>query len=273
MTENDIIGIAETTPGFRVVNLASTIPVENQPTDRLAVEHYPYNTSYGIFIDRNSYVTIVSPSNITDPGVSTFAFYLALIGNFNYIGRDFGDRIVYKSVMTKRDDVEYTPAEEEYFRDLEKLMSKPGSWSFEMLPTSGANELEYDTKLHFGIGNDKGVESFEGENILIRDVARYKNFYEHTSRIMEEKFGILSDNGRYHSSTNKTIWRRVLNVPENTNTVLLRISWSVMLWNDERLLIARTLAKCINEYILDKPDAPEPEILKEKGFGYDGYDF
>lgn len=273
MTENDIIEIAESTPGYRIVNLASTIPVEKQPTDRLAIEHYPFNKSYGIFIDRNSYVTIISPSNITDPGVSTFAFYLALIGNFNYIGRDFGDRIVYKSVMTKRDDVEYTPSEEEYFHDIETLMRKPGSWSFEILPSSGANENEYDTSLHFGIGNDKGVESFEGENLLIRDVGRYKLFYEKVSQTMEEQFGILCDNGRYHSSSNKAIWRRVLNVPDNTNTVLLRMSWSVMLWNDKRLLIAQTLAKCINEYILDKPDMPEPEILKTKGFGFDGYDF
>lgn len=272
MTENDIIEIAETTPGFRIVNLAATIPVEKQPTDRLAVELYPYNKSYGIFIDRNSYVTIVSPSNITDPGVSTFAFYLALIGNFNYIGRDFGDKIVYKSVMTKRDDVEYTPSEEEYFHDIEKLMSKPGSWSFEILPASGANENEYDTQLHFGIGNDKGNESFEGKDLLIRDVERYKLFYSKVSEAMEDKFGIQCDNGRYHSSSTKTIWRRVLNVPESTNTILLRISWSAMLWNDNRLMIAKTLANCINEYLLDKPDAPEPEILKQKGFGFNDYD-
>lgn len=272
MTENEIIEITETTPGFRIVNLASTIPVSKQPTDRLAVEHYPHNTPYGIFIDRSSYVTIVSPSNITDPGVSSFAFYLALIGNFNYIGRDFGNKIVYKSVMTKRDDVCYTPEEERYFHDLEKLMSKPGSWSFEILPASGANENEYDTQIHFGIGNDKGNESFEGEDLLIRDVARYKHFYEKVSQSMEDKFGIHCDNGKYHSTSNKTIWRRVLDVPENTNTIILRMSWSEMLWNDNRLLIAQTLAKCINEYILDKPDMPEPEVLKKKGTGFDDYD-
>ena len=29
-------------------------------------------------------------------------------------------------------------------------MEKPGSWNFNILPVSGANEIKYDTQFHFG---------------------------------------------------------------------------------------------------------------------------
>lgn len=38
------------------------------------------------------------------------------------------------------------------------------------------------------------------------------------------------------------------------------------------LAIAKTPAQCINEYLLDKSDMPEPEVLKKKGFGFEDYD-
>lgn len=272
MSENEIIEIVQSTPGFRIVNLASTIPVAQKPSDRLAIEHHAHNTPYGVFIDRNSPVTIVATSNLTDAGVSTFSFYLALIGNFNYISREFGDKIVFKSVMTKKDDSEYSPAELQYFSDLKKLMSRPGSWSFDIVPASGSNEITYDTELHFGIGNAKGVEEFEGKNLLVRDVERYKRFYAAVSDSMKVRFDILCDNGKYHNSSGKQLWPRALNLPADANSVILRVAWSVMLWNDERLLVAKTLAECINEQILGKRDVKEPEVLMEKGFGFDGYD-
>lgn len=272
MTEADIIETVENSPDFRIINTALTIPVEQKPFDRLAVEHFPINTSYGVYIDRGSRITIVATSNLADPTVGIFSFYLAMIGNFNYISREVGDRISFKSLFNKKEDVEYTPEEQEYFKDLERLMSRENSWSFDFMPASGNSENAYDTELHFGIGNAKGVEDFEGEDLLVKDIATYKIFYEAISKTMEEKFNILSDNGRYHSTSAKTVWPRVLDVPESSNSVVIRVAWSVMLWNDNRLKIAKTFADCINEYILGLKDVPTPQVLKEKDFGYDGYD-
>lgn len=272
MSENDILETVSNTPGFRVINLASTIPVENQPTDRLAVEHFPLNRSYGVCIDRGSRVTIIASASVTDAGGGTFAFYIALLGGFNFIGRELGNRVIYKPVYVKKPEVEYTEAEEEYFADLEKLMDRHDAWSFDIFPASGAQELEYDTKFHFGIGNGKGDEAFEGDDILVRDIETYKKFFFAFSEIMEQKFGLLSDTGRYHSTSIKTMWRRVLRIPPDANAVVLRIAWSTLLWNDKRLLIAKTIADCINEYILGKKDVPVPESMKLKEIGYRGYD-
>lgn len=272
MTENDIIETVEHTPGFRVINLASTIPVQNQPTDRLAVEHYLLNRPYGSCIDRGSKVTIVASASVVDAGGGTFAFYLALMGGFNFIGREIGNRAIYKPLYIKKPDVEYTREEELYYRDLENLMNRKDAWSFDIFPSSGAQELEYDTQFHFGIGNNKGDESFEGDDLLVRDVEKYKKFFHAFSEVMKDKFGILSDNGKYHSTAIKTMWRRVLDIPEDANAVVLRVAWSVLLWNDRRLLIAKTIADCINEYILDKKDVPLPTSLKNKDIGFRGYD-
>lgn len=272
MTENEIIETVENTPGYRVINLASTIPVENQPTDRLAVEHFILNRPYGGYIDRGSKVTIIASASVTDAGGGTFAFYIALFGGFNFIGREIGNRALYKSLYVKKPDVIYTDAEEQYFSDLEHLMNREDAWSFDIFPASGAQELEYDTSFHFGIGNAKGVETFEGADMLVRDMERYKNFYTAFAKIMEEKFGLLSDNGRYHSTAVKTMWRRVLDIPEDANAVVLRIAWSTLLWNDKRLMIAKTIADCINEFILDKRNVKDPDSLKVKDIGFKGYD-
>lgn len=272
MTEGEIIETVENTPDFRIINTALTIPVEQKPVDRLAVEHFPLNTSYGVCIDRGSRVTIVATSNLVDPTVGIFSFYLAMIGNFNYISRELGDRVSYKTLMNKKPDEHYSSDEEAYFKDLERLMKRSGSWSFDFMPASGSSENAYDTELHFGIGNGKGIEDFEGDDLLVKDIETYKKFYAAISQRMEERFGILSDNGRYHSTSSENIWRRVLPVPADANSVVVRVAWSAMLWNDQRLLIAKTFAECINEYILGQKDVAVPEVLKKKDIGYGGYD-
>ena len=272
MTEDDIIETIENTPGFRIINLASTIPLENQPTDRLAVEHFVLNRPYGAYIDRGSKVTIIASASVVDAGGGTFAFYIALMGGFNFIGREIGNRAIYKSLYIKKAEEEYTKEEELYYKDLERLMNRKDAWSFDIFPASGAQELEYDTQIHFGIGNDKGDESFEGDDLLVKDVEKYKKFFHAFSEEMKEKFGILCDNGKYHSTSIKTMWRRVLNIPEDANAVVMRVAWSAFLWNDKRLLIAKTIAECINENILGKKDVPVPSSLKTKDIGFKGYD-
>lgn len=272
MSENDILETVEQTPGFRIINLASTIPVEAKPVDRLAVEHFAHNRSYGTFIDRGSRVTIITSASVTDAGGGTFGFYVALIGGFNFISREIGPRTIYKSLYVKKPEVEYTESEQEFYKDLERLVDRKDSWSFDIFPASGAQELEYDTKFHFGIGNLKGNESFEGDDILVRDIETYKKFYYGFSKRVEDEFGLTTDNGKYHSTAIRTMWRRVLDVPEDMNAVVLRIAWSALLWNDKRMLIAKALADCINEYILGKKDMEEPAVLKSKAIGFAGYD-
>ena len=151
-------------------------------------------------------------------------------------------------------------------------MEKPGSWNFNILPASGANEIEYDTQFHFGIGNAKGNEAFEGPDLLVKNVKLYKQFYEIFSAKMQADFNILCDNGKCHATNNPSLWMRQLNLPSDSNSVITRIAWSVILWNDRRLMIAKTFADMINQVILGKAEIEIPAVLKQKEIGYMGYD-
>ncbi len=89
MKEDEIIEAVNSAnaPNFRLISTATTIPKGKTDADNLAVEHFCTNRSYGLCIDRNSKVTIVSPSSNVDAGIGNFAFYVALIGGFNFISR------------------------------------------------------------------------------------------------------------------------------------------------------------------------------------------
>ena len=100
MKEDEIIDAVNAGKGhrFRLINTGDTIPPSRQANHQVAVEHFVTNRPYGLLIDRGSDVTIVSPTSSVDPGVGFFAFYLALIGGFNYISREEGERVPYQSV-------------------------------------------------------------------------------------------------------------------------------------------------------------------------------
>ncbi|MDE6390709.1 MAG: ion transporter, partial [Duncaniella sp.] len=68
MKEDDIIEAVNAAKDtrFRLINTGSTIPRSRQSTDQVALEHYMVNRPYGLCIDRNSPVTIVSPSSLVD---------------------------------------------------------------------------------------------------------------------------------------------------------------------------------------------------------------
>ena len=94
MKENDIFDAVDASEVFRIVNLAATQTSDDHPQDKLAVEHFVKNRPYGCCIDRGSKITIVSPSSLVDPCSGYFAYYLALIGGFNYISREVAERVI-----------------------------------------------------------------------------------------------------------------------------------------------------------------------------------
>lgn len=265
MTADDIIQTVNSTSGFRIVNLQSTIPIEKNPSDQLAVEHFPHNRSYGCFIDRGSRMTIVAPSSYVDDCTTFFAYHLAKIGGFNFISREFGDRGKLKSFYLLKEVDESTPGFKEYKKDVEKLLGREGAWSLTYLIASGANEPEYPTQIHFGTGNAKGDESI-GE--FVKDKETFDKFIKDFSASVKEESDVDTDTGRYHSSNNQIIFLRKFDIPVTTNNIVMRIAWSAALWNPKRLLIAKILAEKINQDLLGLPGNPDDEHMKNKLFSY-----
>ncbi len=268
ITCDEMIETVESTPGFRLINLAATVTTDRMPHDRLAIEHFNINRSYGQMIDRGSAVTIVSPSSCIDPTIGIFSYYIAFIGGFNYISREIGEYAPYRSFYTVKQPLEEGQAD--YNADLEALMNRPGSWSFTILAASGAQEPEYPTQFHFGIGGGKGDESFDFESSVVADKQKYIEFFSDFTARLKEKFDLEADNGRYHSTASSILWSRKLAIPADSSNVVVRISWSTTLWDVRRIKIAAFIAEEINRVILgrDLPSSPE---LYRKDFGFTGY--
>lgn len=273
MKEDEIIDAVNAGKGhrFRLINTGDTIPPSRQANHQVAVEHFVTNRSYGLCIDRGSEVTIVSPSSAVDPGTGFFAFYLALIGGFNYISREEGERVPYKSVFI--DNPSDRPEEYEAFvADLKELVNKhPGGWTFTILVSSGGLEPEYPTHIHFGVGGPKGQDDIEitDEHTLVKDMAAYRRLYRDTEKELSQQFGLKIDHQRYHTTANPKIIYRAEKL-DDCNHVIIRIEWNKILWDENRMALCKTLAELISRNILGK-EIPNTPALKTKAIGYDDY--
>ena len=253
---DDIFDAVEASDNFRLINLAMTQTIDDRPQDKLAVENFVVNRPYGCCIDRGSKVTIVSPASLVDPCSGSFAYYLALLGGFNYISREIGELRPYRSYYSF-EDINHEENLPLYMEDLERLTSREGSWTITFLVASGALEPAYPTIFHFSAGGAKGDERFEGENLIVKDMKAYRAFYEDVTVQLEKEFSMTSDHQRYHNVASPNIFARKFNPGRGSqNNIVLRVAWSACLWDSRRIAIAKTIADTINRHF-------ESEVAKE----------
>lgn len=267
LTTEGVFDVVNTSPAFRLVNLATTQTVDEHPTDRLVVEHFLVNRPYGCLIDRGSRVTIVSPSSLADAGTGSFSYYIALIGGFNYISREIGELRPYCSYYSF-DDMSVEPNLPLYMDDLERLTSREGSWTLTTIAASGANEPSYPTAFHFSAGGAKGDETLEGDNLFVKDLEGYRSFYEDVSHELERQFGLTSDHQRYHNLTSKRLFMRHFSEGRGAeNNIVMRTAWSAFLWDPRRIAMAKTIADALRCHFEDEEAEYSPD-LKTKKAGY-----
>lgn len=271
MTSADLNEAVENGTGFRLVNLASSIPSEQYTPDRIAVEHFFINRSYGCFIDRGSTVTIINPTAYIDVGMGNFGFYLALIGGFNYISREVGAIVPSRSFFNI-DSRDALPNLSDYCDDLELLLNRPNAWGVTVLAASGALEPVLPTNIHLTIGGPKGDTRMAGDDLLVHDEATYRQFHDDIVAEMKERFNLTTDHQAYHSSNNPRLFLRKINLNDDVNNVVIRIEWDKILYDPRRILITKTFAEIIAKDFActDLPD--NENILKKKEIGFDGYD-
>ena len=267
LKEDEILDAVAISDKFRLINLSSTATPEERVTDLLAVEHFPVNTIYGQCIDRHSKVTIFSPSNIVDPIIGWWAYYLAKIGGFNYVSREVGETRPYNSFYLYKNDGTII-GREECMADLNRLVDNEEKWVFTILAASGGSEPAYPTQFHFTYGAKKGDETYDDPNITLNDVAAFDALYKEFERLLETQYSLSADRQRYHTNANAGYFARHLE--HKVNAAALRVAWSVTARDTRAIQIAQTLAQTINRNInhTDNPDVPE---LKVKAIGYEGY--
>ena len=254
---------------FRVRNLASTVPVDSKPIDKLAIETFPLNTTYGCCIDRGSKVTIVATSNVSEATTGTFAYYLAKIGGFNYVSKevelDMLNPVTYYNITDEHADANLPL----FLSDINRLANADDHWVIFILAASGNMEPEYPTQFHYVIGKAKGDETYDDPRITIKDISSFDALYKDVTGSIEQQFGLLSDCQKYHAGTSpKNIARHI----DCKNAFTIRIAWSVLCWDYRYLQIAQTMASCIRQHVAQGEPEPELSDLTSRVNGHDcGY--
>lgn len=263
LKEDEIFDAVANCDEFRFINVSSTATKEENVVDQLGVEHYPLNTPYGLCIDRGSKITIFAPSNLVDPIMGWWSYYVAKIGGFNYVSREVGQKRPYVSFYILTD----TPTEgkEECMADLNRLLNSDDKWVVTLLAASGANEPAYPTQFHWTYGAKKGDETYDDPNITIHDVPTFDALYKEFSGLLESKYQLTADHQRYHTNAQTGYFAR--NLEHKVNAIALRVAWSVTARDMRAIQIAQDLAELMNKHICHQlnPDVPE---LKQKGIGY-----
>ena len=270
LAEADIFKVIDISEDFRVVNLAATIPSDRMSPDKLAIEHFIVNRPYGCFINRGSEITIVAPSSSWDPAIGYYAYYLAKLGGFNLISRELGVSRPYRSFYNQT-HTENVPGLEEFMSDLNSVAIGSESWVITLLPSSGATEPEFPTQFHIEYGGVKGDESFNGTDLLVKDIDKADALFRDIESTMEDAYGFKTDRQRYHDTSSPNIFLRKLENSKKVNGFVLRIAWSVFLWNSRKMEIAQSLADVLNRNIRKEKVHPVDNELKVKNIGYSDY--
>lgn len=268
MTQEAIFEAVNASGDFRVFNMAATIPADQNPMDRLAVEHFVVNRPYGCFIDRGSRVTIVSPASMIDPMVGNFSYYLAKIGGFNFVSRELGEVRPYKSFYLAASFDE--PGQPEFMADINELTSREGAWCVTILSASGTNEPEYPEVVHIGYGGGRGESALDAPNLFIHDIEKADAIFTGIESTLQNDFGWKAERQMRHKSDNAKVYLRHLPSVDTMNAFILRIAWSAMSRDTRRIKMAQAIADILHNEL--EPDRQvDRSELKVKNIGYSDY--
>lgn len=275
MNEKDIIDTVTKYDEFCLRNLATSQTAAEHPQDRLVIEMLPLDlqtvdgfdivrTSYGVKINRNSNVTIISPTAASENSIGHFAYYLAQFGGFNYVSREFitdvDEPISYYTIDGKENEWELPLID--FVNDIKAMSLSNEKWNIVLVSSDNI----YDTQFHFvHRANEKS-----GLSQTTLDEERFNELYSAMAEKMHEEFEYLSDLDEKYRPVGKKNIGVITGGGTTNNAFTLRVSYSVTTWTDSALPIVVEIAKAIKLH-LEAPERNQFEELpswKLKGCGY-----
>lgn len=258
----DILQAVRNSDRFRLFNLAMAMPTSDR-TDRIVIDLIPQvgKTPYGCFIDRGSNVTIVSTSSYYEVGISSFAYYLALFGGFNYVSKEYEKNVDDRQSFYKFEDNEITGDLAQFLDDVKRLSNGKESWTIFIISSDPVHPEQF----HFV----SSIKNGDNDRIsTIMDKEKFLEMYETVSAKMKEKFKLESElDTRYKSSDKRNIAYRT-GGGMNTNAFTLRIDWGVTAFTYHNKRIVLELAKILAETLSDKSFSYSKK-WEQKGYDYD----
>lgn len=284
VSQQDLFDVAKKYSEYCIRNLATAKGSADDAVDRFVVEHYPTNTDYGCCINRQSNITIVSPSCYNENGTYWFAYYLAKFGGFNYVCKvievdmdepdsffNIKEEPVYEGKKLdnyKKSDEGYKVIEgkiksrEEFFSDLTKLnKEKNNAWTF-VIAAAIKNETN-TADLHIA------TNMANGDKPTITDVEGYNKLLHALTDLYGEINMECVETTRYPLRKNNLLYRMSAINNIKCNGVVLRPSTDIINFDHRSLLIAYRMAQAIDR-VLSSGNGMHQEDVEElkPGFGY-----
>ena len=270
----EIFDAIDNSENFRLRNLATTRPIEEHPEDKLVVETFYKNRDYGCCINRNSKVTIVSTSSVSEAATGQFAYYLAKIGGFNFVSKEIevnpDSPVTYYTI----NNVDACPNLRPFLDDIKQFAVDKNSWVIFILSASGGQEPVYPTLFHYIYGAKKGDSGYTANNLTIIDTDSFDKMYCDLSDTLQEKYGFESDKHRFHDGTTLKNVARFVDGGKVCNAFTIRIAWSVTCWDFRYLEVAKHMAEKMNKHLANIDNMPISKELTKRMLGEDfGFEY
>jgi len=267
LSMDDVIEAVTSSNNYRLINLATTRPVEDKAEDKMAVEHFPINRPYGFFVNRGSKVTIMNATCIADATMSWLGYYLSKMGGFNYISRELGSSIPFKSFYIHEGE-DTIPMLKEYMEDLRILAPSEDCWIITLMASSGAQEPTYPTQIHLTYGLKKGDETYDDPAITINNIPLFDAMQKELSKELTN-LNIKMDCQKCYNNNNSKLYIRQWNY--RPNAIGLKIAWSETTWSSNAAKLLKSIAEVLHSHFDKDNTRDESEELKIKNIGYKGY--
>lgn len=284
---DDIIETVNKYPEFRMKNMATAISMEKRPEDRLIVEHFPYNTDYGCRINRGSYITIVSTNSVSEIGTGWFAYYLAKLGGFNYISKEFEvdsdepdsfyampDKIIINGMTEKemgKNNKKYkhelsiikskTERRQQFIDDLMSLCNGEDRWCIMFL--SHIKNKTNTNDMHFAHCMENG------QSPTINDMKSYNQLFKNIQKQLKKDFQLsIIQTNRYPLKPSYLAYK-LRKMGCNVNAFTIRVSSDIICFDSRTESIMYRMANVINRMLKKQGVLPiDDEDFKKKTFGY-----
>ncbi len=266
----EIMDAIDCTNDLRLVNLAQCKNVEDDPVDQLAVEHFVVNRPYGCCIDRGSKVTIVETSAYVEVGMGNFAYYLAMMGGFNYMSREVGVARPYQSYYTFKDE-SLDSNLPDFMADLNRMATDDDHYVFYVLAASGGMEPKLPTQIHFNYGGKRGDETYDDPARTLHRTEEFEEFYRDVTAALKTDLGFDTDKQRYYNTSGPNNIMRKLQHADKVNSVTLRVKWPFVCCDLRRYELAKVLADAINRHFENGAKKRYNPKLTVKGMGFTDY--
>lgn len=261
IAKQDVIDAVTHSQRFRLRNLATAASRGSNAPDQLVVEMFPQNTTYGCCIDRGSDITIVCPTALSEAGIGNFAYYLALIGGFNYISKEAEEDIDEPTSSYIIPDKRKSGSFKNYLSDLKRLSAGKNKWTIFLI----SSETKKEADIHFL--TTANIHTNRSTTILDQDC--FEHLYNMVTRELEDTLGIKTDLNRYRPAGPKNV-SVIIGGGTETNTFTIRIFSELMVWDTRYMAVAKTLAEAITHTLSasNGKQMTDTAILKESGLGY-----